>query len=155
MVSVTGEAMRGFAMHVLTFLALVAVSSPYSPCWFHGVSPKEGAEAQTCKSQGLLNFWCKKTVTGTDISPLQEIPESYGVRQDSMTVGKRCCGVGALEVTSLCPGCTRWQSSSESCLKRSSCTTQRWIRRQSTEQGDGIRERKEKKKDSMSGFWKQ
>lgn len=76
MASVTRKAKRDFSMCVLTFLALVVVSSPCSLCWFQGVIPKGVKKhTQMCTSQRLLNFWCKKTVTGTDVSPLQEVPE--------------------------------------------------------------------------------
>lgn len=86
----------GFTVCVLPFLALVAVSSPCSLCWFHGACPKAwGKKRQTNKlntnmrkSQGLINFWWKKTVTGTDIYPMKEIFECYCVRQDAMTKKK-------------------------------------------------------------------
>lgn len=72
-----------------------------------------------CNSRGIKKshadvnncfFCCKKTISGTNSSPLLEIPECYWIRQDSMSVGKRCHELGFPVIISLCHPYIHWQS---------------------------------------------
>lgn len=95
MVSVTREAMRLHCVCLDISCTSCSLKSVFlmlvSWCMSKGMGEKRQTNKlnpNMHKSQGLINFWWKKTVTGTDIYPMKEIFECYCVRQDAMTKKK-------------------------------------------------------------------